>query len=358
MAFLDIIITHCREPWADCRKMFEMLRMQRGICDGDFRVILVQDGESDTLDLPRILKVYPFVECVSEIPKSGVSAARNRGLAIAESEWVMFCDCDDCFWAVDSVHDLIDCLRQAGDQADLVWSPFWMEFATESGAYRKALKGRNRIFIHGKAWRREFLVGHRLQFDTELDYSEDALFNEIADMELNAERVARIDKPLYVWTLRHGSLSNYKGGEAKRNLHLYKKRLKTIEEQIRHMFDYDAKCQAARTVLEYYWDLNLPGELAGRTKEEWEKRIREDVVAKFPRAFYETRADDQQKIWRVLMLDAERTRKTLRAAELKMGVAQWLCHMGAIRKASDWRGGSVEEWIRRLETERKETERK
>ena len=31
MALLDIIITHAHEPWGIGRKMFEMLKVQRGI---------------------------------------------------------------------------------------------------------------------------------------------------------------------------------------------------------------------------------------------------------------------------------------------------------------------------------------
>ena len=58
-----------------------------------FEVIAIDDGSKDlSLD---ILKSYPSNLCIKSIQNSGVSVARNTGLALAKGEYVFFLDCDD-----------------------------------------------------------------------------------------------------------------------------------------------------------------------------------------------------------------------------------------------------------------------
>ena len=328
MALLDLIITHYKEPWEDGRKMFEMLRLQRGVSPGEFRVILVQDGEDHPLDLRRIMKVYPFVEQVAVLPHGGVSRARNHGLALAESKWVMFCDFDDMLYTSDSMFRILESLREAGDRGDLVYSDFWMEVRMPDGKFGKVIKERNRVFVHGKCWRREFLLDHRLHFEPDLTYSEDALFCETADLEMDPARVARMPEVTYVWCYRPESLSNYTGGDGARNLSLYRKRLKLIDAYMERGMEYDAKCAAVRMLLEYYWDLNGKTELPGGTREEGTQRVQEDVIRRFPTAVYDISPYDRDRIRRILDKSAEQQR-IKREGMMPMG--QWLAEVGAIR---------------------------
>ena len=330
MALLDIIITHYNEKWEDCRGMFEMLRLQRGVDPEEFRVILVQDGGDDALDLRRMMKVYPFIAQVAEIPHRGVSAARNYGLSIAESKWIMFCDVDDFLYSTDSLFRILESLKEAGDLADLVYSDFWMEVQTIDGKYGKVKKTRNRVFIHGKCWRREFLQEHHLRFDEELTYSEDALFCETADMEMQAARIAKMPEVVYVWRLRQESLSNYTGGDAKRNLSLYRKRLKLIRAYQERGREYDAKCAALRVILEYYWELNGAKEPAGAKPQTWTAMLQEDVVEKFPRVFYEVSPYDRNYIRDLLEKNAKDHKTFLEGMK---PAGEWLAEIGAIDPA-------------------------
>ena len=328
MALLDIIITHAHEPWGIGRKMFEMLKVQRGIEEGDCRVLLVQDGPDDQLDTSRILKVYPFVETVVQNPKGGVSMARNAGLEESDAEWIMFCDFDDCLYSVDSLFRIMESIREAGDKADLLYSDFWIEQRTPTGRFTKVLKGWNTVFIHGKVYRRQFLIDHGIWFDEELTYSEDAMFNALVAMEIDPARVAVMPEVVYMWCFRNESLSNYTGGEGTRNISLYKKRIKVCEEYEKRGRIYDARAAAARALLDYYWEMNGDQPQEGGTVEEWEERIRE-FCRRWPKAMTQISAEDRKKLYQVTKEEA--TRKRLIHDGIRMPRPEaWLQRLGAI----------------------------
>ena len=327
MALLDIIITHYNEPWSDGKKLFDMLKMQRGVNWNDVRVILVQDGDDDQLDLERIMRVYPFVKTVLHLIHGGVSAARNNGLEVADADWIMFCDYDDTFYTVDSLYRILESIREAGDRADLLWSDIWIEMVTPEGKWIKRKKEWNTVFIHGKVYRRRFLMDHDIRYDTELCYSEDAMFNALVAMETTANRVAKMPEIVYMWCFRRGSASNYKGGDAKRNLSLYRKRVKLSEAYEERGRTYDAKCAAMRTLLDYYWELNGQDECAGHTKEEWVQLLQKEVIRRWPGAVMDISAADRAELYRVTKEEAE-AKKLVR--EKMPGVEEWLATIGAI----------------------------
>lgn len=329
MALLDIIVTHWHEKWSVCRTFFEMLRMQRGADWNDARVILVQDGEDEELDLDRIMRVYPFVEQLVTIPHSGVSAARNEGLRAAESEWVMFCDIDDCVYSADGLFRIIQSLKEAGDLADLVWSNIWIEMGNEPGAtgWHKKLKGWNTVFIHGKCYRREFLLDHGILFSEELCYSEDAMFNAIVMMEIDQKRIAKMPETVYMWCYRQGSASNYAGGDARRNLSLYRKRVMLSEAFEERGRKYDAKAAAVRTLLDYYWELNGQDECQGHSREEWIQRLKEDVISRWPDAVTEISPADRKELLRITREEAK-AKKLIR--EGMPAPEEWLREIGAV----------------------------
>lgn len=328
MALLDIVITHAHEPWGIGRKMFEMLKVQRGVEEGDCRVILVQDGPDDQLDTARILKQYPFVETLVEQPKGGVSAVRNAGLEESDAEWIMFCDFDDCLYSVDSLYRIIQSLREAGDKADLVYSDFWIEQRTPEGRFTKVLKGWNTVFIHGKVYRRQFLLDHGIRFDEELTYSEDAMFNALVAMEVDASRVAVMPEVVYMWCFRTESLSNYTGGDGTRNMSLYRKRIKVCEEYEKRGRIYDTRAAAARALLDYYWEMNGDVEMAGGTVEEWEERIRE-FCRRWPKAMLAISPEDRKKLYDVTKEEAARKRLIHDGITMPRP-EDWLRRIGAI----------------------------
>lgn len=201
---LDIIIPHASEPWEVCRRFFGMLRLQLCADLEQVRVIVIHDGggfwPSADVRIPG-LQVEQL-----RIGPCGVSAARNYGLGVSDAEWVMFCDCDDCFSSVWSLHCILDALKGPGAaRNDLLWGSFYVE----ENAGRN-LCGLNWIFVHMKLYRREFLQREGLKFDERLRYAEDSAFNALVRMTVDPGRVGEIqaDAPLYVWVFNRQSVTS------------------------------------------------------------------------------------------------------------------------------------------------------
>lgn len=62
-------------------------------------IIVVDDGSAD--DTAKVTAAYPEVKYVYQ-ENAGVSAARNKGLALSRGEFVAFIDADD-YWAADKL---------------------------------------------------------------------------------------------------------------------------------------------------------------------------------------------------------------------------------------------------------------
>lgn len=295
---LSIIITHCKEEWKDCYKMFSMLEIQRGVNFDDVEIIVVQDGtqyklSSLMIDCERFHCTIVNTESVNGNP-AGVSAARNKGLSEATAPWVMFCDCDDMLYCADSLNRILTSIDQTGNRGDLLWAPIWIEYNGKH--WNKVLKEWNSVFIHGKVYRRQFLIDNTISFDTELSYAEDALFNAEVAMCIKPSRIGRIPEVTYMWCQRPESLSSYTGGDAERNLNLYKMRLKRCRLYDKHNMHYEAETSAIRAALDYYWELNADkGAPAGGLRATWMERVR-CILHEYPACLQHVTTDDWNKL--------------------------------------------------------------
>jgi glycosyltransferase involved in cell wall biosynthesis len=78
----------------------------------DVEVIVVDDGSVD--DIAAVVgDLDPRIQVLRNRQPAGVSAARNRGIAAAQGEWIAFCD-DDDLWAPDKLRLQLDAMRETG----------------------------------------------------------------------------------------------------------------------------------------------------------------------------------------------------------------------------------------------------
>jgi glycosyltransferase involved in cell wall biosynthesis len=99
----------------------------------DIEVIVINDGSQDaTLEIVEQLQDTRLQ--VFSYPNAGSSASRNRGIALASSEYISFIDADD-LWTTDKLEAQFKAL-EANPQAAVAYS--WSDFIDESGHFLRA----------------------------------------------------------------------------------------------------------------------------------------------------------------------------------------------------------------------------
>lgn len=201
---LDIIVPHYREPWNVCRYLFDTVAVQRGILFENVRVTVVNDGEEDALP-DRVFEGYPFA--VENLVKmhEGVSAARNYGLDHSGADYVMFCDCDDCFLNNYALHLIFSAMQEG---FDMCMANFVEETWDRDGNPKLVNHSEDLTFMHGKVYRREFLTENGIRFDPDMTVHEDGYFNMLAYSVLQSMdgKMKKIATPLYVWCWNNQSV--------------------------------------------------------------------------------------------------------------------------------------------------------
>lgn len=252
---LDIIITHYREPWEVCRKMFWMLDVQRCVDWSQIRVTVVNDGGFRLPD-ERIAELHYPVEQL-DIPHGGISAARNAGMENARGEWIMYCDCDDMFENAYSLRNIQEVLRpETEEKYDMLWSHCLAEDYVEGRQNLYPIPRKTVfVFCHGKVYRRQFLMDENIRFDTELTFNEDSHFNAIVIARTPYTRIGEIksNAPVYVWIRRENSVTTSEGSKDKAAYCQFRRNLKVTEENRLHLAHENYCGMITRTAYDAYF---------------------------------------------------------------------------------------------------------
>lgn len=261
---LSICVPHYKEPWEVCHFLFDSIAMQQGIDFGDVECVVVNDGEEDII-LGEHFDNYPFRIRYFVNQKSGVSATRNFALDKAEGDYVMFCDIDDMFLNNYGLHM---CFAAMNECYDAIKSCFIEEQKDANGNYSITRHDKDNTFVHGKLFRRAFLLQQNVRFKPELTVHEDGYFNLVATV--CAETDKYIETPFYLWKWNDNSV-------VRTDTHLF----------VMRTYDHLMKCReaicdelkergkdamymdaVAKTICDSYYDFNKPEYIADVNAEE------------------------------------------------------------------------------------------
>ena len=292
---LTIVVPHYHEPWETCKFLFDSIEIQHGIDFNDFNVLVVNDGDDVVLD-KKLFEQYRYdIEYVVK-PHSGLSETRNYGIEHGDSEYIMFCDADDGFLNNYGLHLVFSAIQEG---FDFLHSSF-VEEQPENGGWKIHRRDKDIVFVHGKCYRRQFLLDKNLRFDKEMYFSEDSIFNKIAYHE--AETRKEITTPFYLWAWHEGSTVR-KDRETlvlREYAQVMKMRTKICEQLEERGFIDEYFESVCKTVMDSYYDFNEPlfqkPEYKDKVKDA-EKEFKK-FYKRFAKSFYEC---DRARIAKVMM---------------------------------------------------------
>jgi glycosyltransferase involved in cell wall biosynthesis len=157
-------------------------------------IVVVNDA--DNANYADILAKFDDLNIVyvQREKNGGCSAARNTGIKNAKNSFITFLDSDDNFISPLSLEIMYN--RIVAEKADILVSTFESEMRFANGVAIKQMKSAM-TWLHGKVFRRQYLLDNNLFFKENLRLNEDMEFNQIA-FDLGG-KVAEIPMVTYLW---------------------------------------------------------------------------------------------------------------------------------------------------------------
>lgn len=271
----QILIPQYNETKADIKPLLDSLMVQQNVDFSEIGVIIVNDGSSTTLD-EDWLSTYPYQIDYYKAPHQGVSATRNEALSHATADYVMFCDADDMFYNACGLWILFREMK--GEPFNALMSVFVEETRIpETKEVIYINHDRDSTFVHGKVYRRQYLLDEDIRFNPALTIHEDSYFNYLAQNISTPDKVKVCMTPFYLWRWRDNSVCRH---DPKYILKTYNNMLDSstalIKELLRRGKENLAEEVSTTMIMDAYFTMN---------KDEWINQENKEYRVKTERRF-------------------------------------------------------------------------
>ena len=201
---LQILVPQYKETDDVIKPLLDSVAIQQSVDMNDIGVIICNDGTSTFLS-KDFLSSYPFkIEYYQEAHR-GVSATRNACLDKATADYVMFCDADDMFYNACGLWILF---REMITGFDGIVSMFGEETRNpETKQVEYINHEMDSTFVHGKVYRRQYLIDNSIRFNDKLTIHEDSYFNILA--QNLSKDIKYCSTPFYLWKWRDESVCRH-----------------------------------------------------------------------------------------------------------------------------------------------------
>ena len=179
----------------------------------DFELIIINDGSTDnSRQICEQLQQKDARIMICNQSNAGVSAARNKGVTMAQGKYIMFCDSDDCVaetW-IEAMYDavvknpdsLVTCdVRQANKDESACKLTGESSHISYFDLYKMGLSA----YTPNKIYNKSIIERNSLLFDINCSLAEDVKFN--CEYYNNCKDVVFINKILYFYNVSDDGLS-------------------------------------------------------------------------------------------------------------------------------------------------------
>ena len=316
---LQILVPRHNEPEEVICNLLNSISMQRSIDFSEIGVIICEDGSSTFLS-KKFLEKYPFEIINIKKAHTGVSNTRNVLFDNATADYIMYCDADDMFYNVSGLWLIFEQIDR--NHFDALYSVFIEETIDNLGSMTYIDKVNDNTFIHGKVYRRQYLLDEGIRWLDDAIYNEDAYYNFLA---INSTpNVLYVETPFYMWVYNKNSVVRSNPDYAMSTIqYMIQNDYHLVDEFIkRDNFD-KAVYVILNMVLETYWYTHRPHWLLEENREAREKA--EIAIGKYISKYANLwdLADDEklQWVWENLLKNKE---QYLPHAEIYEDLDKWL----------------------------------
>lgn len=199
---LQILIPRYNETEEEIKSLLDSIELQQNVdLKNDVGVIIVDDG-SDTQLSDKFLGQYPYRIDYYLNEHKGVSATRNSCLDYATADYIMFCDADDMFYNACGLFIVFKEFENGG--FDSLISTFIEETRLpEAKEVIYINHDLDTVFVHGKVYRRQYLIDNNIRWNEDLTIHEDSYFNCLC--QRLAEKIKYSQTSFYLWKWRDTS---------------------------------------------------------------------------------------------------------------------------------------------------------
>ena len=200
---IQFLVPQYKENEETISFLLDSIESQLHVDKKDVGVIICSDGGEYVLDRNLFNKYSYDIDYVI-CEHRGVSATRNSALILSDAEYVMFCDADDGFVSNIGVYSLVRSL-DLNPESEILSSKIFIE-NNINGYPEFSIGDHNNTFVHGKLFRRDFLISRELYFDERLKIHEDSYFCNI--INFFAKNKTYNNNAFYCWRKNPNSVSN------------------------------------------------------------------------------------------------------------------------------------------------------
>lgn len=203
---LQILVPQYKETEEVIKPLLDSIAIQQNVdLANEVGVIIVNDG-SDVVLSESFLSNYPFKVQYIKVPHGGVSSARNAALDAAEAEYVMWCDADDMFYNACGLWIIFREMENGGfDGLVSVFIEETRDPMTKDVLYIN--RENDQTFVHGKVWRRRYLLDNKIRWNSNLTIHEDSYFNILA--RSLSQNIKYCISSFYLWKWRDESVCRH-----------------------------------------------------------------------------------------------------------------------------------------------------
>ena len=203
---LDVIIPQYNETEEVIKPLLSSIENQVGIDLSKINVIIVND-HSDTKLSQSFLDQFTKIKIqYLETPENkGPGQARQFGIDASDADYIIFADADDLFYTCTIFSDILNVLINYSDKEfDIIYTK-WLEEIISNNNVISVTHNPDITWLHGKCFRRQYLLDRNIRFNENIKVHEDSYFNVVAQM--NAGETATLDALSYYWRFNPNSIT-------------------------------------------------------------------------------------------------------------------------------------------------------